>query len=480
MRLSGSPLRLWRCLRAGAVREQGAVRRAGRLCGRIGGADGVVRGNWRAIDRAVAGVAAGRVVSTARRLLLGCGVAVVGAVLPAGVAAAEDDPPHVMVFSQTYGFHHSSIEHGNLVLAQLAQQTGAFTVEFSQSPTDIGAAKLAQVDLVLFNSTTGRFPFSEQQRAEFEQWLGCGGGFIGVHASADANYAWPLYAELVGAQFEAHPQQAFDPAARMLVEDQDHPITAPWHGQDSFMIQDELYRWRRDPRSTQDVNALLALDETTVRDGIQESALPYVHHQPIAWTKTFRGASRVYYTNLGHNESTWDRADFRQSLVAGIQWVGGVRADATCLSSGGSRTTGEPSFRHPDQPRLSPSRRCPAVAGAGVLRAGSTNLPVTAPTAPLYFGATRMNFVLDLSDRRARTADLTSTLSWLTATDDYDLVMTTPEGFGGSDRVQPLAPAAESDEIRGLRHCDLLHIDVFNHAAVSGLGLRLQLDVAAS
>jgi type 1 glutamine amidotransferase len=419
-------------------------------------------------------------ITAVRRLIAACGLASVGALLPAGAAAAQADPPHVMVFSSTYGFHHSSIEYGNAVLAQLAAQTGDFTIEFSQSPTDISAAKLAQVDMVLFNSTTGRIPLTQQQRDEFEQWLGCGGGFMGVHASADNNYGWPLYAELVGAQFEGHPQLSTDPPARMLVEDQTHPITAPWHGQDSFWIQDELYRWRRDPRGTQDVNVLLALDETTVREGIQEGALPYVHRQPIAWTKTFRGASRVYYTNLGHNESTWDRADFRQSLVAGIQWVGGVRPDATCLSSGGSTTTGVPSFRYPGESRVSPSRRCPAMAGASVLRAGSTNLAVKPPTAPLYFGPTRLNMVLDLSDRRAKTADLTSTLSWLTATDDYDLAMTTPAGFGGSDRVQPVAPASEADTIRGLRHCDLVQIDVYNHDAVSGLGLRLQLDVAAA
>jgi type 1 glutamine amidotransferase len=416
----------------------------------------------------------------ARRLAAACALAIAGALLPAGIAAAQDDPPHVMVFSATYGYHHSSVEYGNNVLARLAADTGEFTVEFTQNPLDISAAKLAQVDLVLFNSTTGRFPLSQQQRDEFQQWLGCGGGVAGVHASADANYAWPLYAELIGAQFEAHPQFANDPPVRMFVEDQNHPITAPWHGQDSFEIQDELYRWRRDPRGTQDVNVLLSLDETTVRDGIQESALPYVHRQPIAWTKTYRGASRVYYTNLGHNESTWDRQDFQQSLVAGIRWVGAVRPDAGCLGSGGSQTTGEPSFRYPDEPRVSQSRRCPAVAGASVLRAGSTNLAVTPPAAPVYLGATRMNFVLDLSDRKAKQADLTSTASWLTPTDDYALVLTTPAGFGGSDGIQPLAPPSESAEIHGLRHCDLLYIDVFNHNAVTGLGLRLQLDVATS
>jgi hypothetical protein len=289
---------------------------------------------------------------------------------------------------------------------------------------------------------------------------------MGVHASADHNYGWPLYAELVGAQFEAHPHMATDPPARMLVEDRDHPITAAWHGQDSFLIQDELYRWRRDLRGTQDVNVLLALDETTARGA-------YVHRQPIAWTKTFRGASRVYYTNLGHNESTWDLPAFRQSLLAGIRWVSGIRPDDGCRSN----TTGTPSFRYPDAPRVSPGRACPAVPGASVLRAGSTNLAVTPPAAPLYFGVTRLNLVLDLSDARARTADLTSTLSWLTPADDYDLALSTPAGFGGSDGV---ATSSESDTVRGLRHCDLLHIDVYNHNAVSGLGLRLQLDVDAT
>jgi type 1 glutamine amidotransferase len=386
-------------------------------------------------------------------LVAGCCLALL---FPAG-AAAQQDPPHVLVFSTTYGFHHSSIEYGNAVLAQLASETGEFTIEFSASPLDLNADKLAQADLVLFNSTTGRAPFSAQQRAEFERWLGCGGGFMGVHASADHNYGWPLYAELVGAQFEAHPQMATDPPVRVLVED-DHAITAPWD--DEFQIQDEIYRWRRDPRATQDVNVLLALDETTSHPGA------YVHRQPLAWTKTFRGASRVYYTNLGHNESTWDLPEFRESLVAGIKWVAG----------GGSCTTEAPSFRYPDAPRVPPRNRCPAVPGASVLRAGSTNLQVTAPMAPFYFGVTRMNMVVDLSDRRARSADLTSTLSWLTAADDYDLSLSTPAGFGGSDGA---AGTSETDTIRGLRHCDLIHVDVYNHTATSGLGLRLQLDVAA-
>lgn len=192
---------------------------------------------------------AGHVLPWERRFIAACGIPLAVALLPASVASAQDDPPHVLVFGGTYGFHHSSIEYGSAVIAELAR-SGEFTVEFTVNPADINAAKLAQADLVLFNSTTGRTPLSQQQRDEFAQWIGCGGGFIGVHASADNNYGWPLYAELVGAQFEAHPQMAGDPPVRLLVEDSGHPINAAWEGRVSFEIQDELYRWRRDPCGT--------------------------------------------------------------------------------------------------------------------------------------------------------------------------------------------------------------------------------------
>ena len=413
--------------------------------------------------------------------LLGSATVAFGAaltlLLSPGVAAAQDDPPHVMVFSGTYGFHHSSIEHGNGVLQQLADDTGAFTVEFTVNPADINASKLAGVDLVLFNSTTGRFPLSQQQRDDFERWLGCGGGTMGVHASTDANYAWPLYAELFGAQFEAHPHGAADGETRMIVEDRGHPINAPWSGQDSFMLQDELYRWRRDPRGTQDLHVLLSLDESTVRDGIQDGALPYVHHQPLAWTKTFRGASRVYYTNLGHNEATWDRDDFQQSLVAGIQWVAEVRPDGTCIDSEGSKTTGMPSFRYPGALTVPPGQPCPEVEGAQVVRARDNELTVNPPPAPGYLAGARSNFVLDLSESGAQTADLAATASWQNPADDYDLILTTPEGFAGSQAIQPAQPSLEYAEVKSLRHCDLIHGDVLTHNATATPGVKLQLAV---
>ena len=43
------------------------------------------------------------------------------------------------------------------------------------------------------------------QQAALERWVEAGGGWVGVHAAADAFYDWPWYGELVGAWFRAPP-----------------------------------------------------------------------------------------------------------------------------------------------------------------------------------------------------------------------------------------------------------------------------------
>ena len=50
----------------------------------------------------------------------------------------------------------------------------------------------------MFLSTTGE-PLGPAQQAALQRWVEAGGGWIGVHAAADAFYDWPWYGELVGA-----------------------------------------------------------------------------------------------------------------------------------------------------------------------------------------------------------------------------------------------------------------------------------------
>ena len=254
------------------------------------------------------------------------------ALLPAGTALGAD-VPHVFVFSRTDGFRHGSIEHSQDVLRDLAASSGAFTVEFSEDTAAFTPEMFSRTDIILFANTTGEHPFTQEQKDQFEQWLLAGGGFMGIHAAADTNYEWPAYQELVGAAFESHPHTGnrmggvlFDEAT-VQVEDADHPITQPWSAVTSFKLREEYYKWRVNPRGTQDVNVLLSLDETSTFTGFPAGfgaiTPAYEPDQPLEWTKSFRGANRVWYTNLGHYDGTYDRADWQAHFVAAVQWVAG-------------------------------------------------------------------------------------------------------------------------------------------------------------
>jgi len=44
------------------------------------------------------------------------------------------------------------------------------------------------------------------------------------------------------------------------------------------------------------------------------------YHVPVCWVREF-GSGRLFYTNLGHNESTWKDEKYREHVLAGIRWA---------------------------------------------------------------------------------------------------------------------------------------------------------------
>ena len=278
-------------------------------------------------------------------------VAVIAAMSTAPAAADDDEYiPHVWVYSGTQNFRHASIPHAKEVLAALAASTGAFTVEFTENPLDLTAAMLARTDVALFLSPSGivqpgqvayvnseNAPFSAAQRAAFVGWVQCGGGFIAVHQAADSYDDWPEWNELVGARFLLHPIWTSNPRAVLRVAAQAHPATAPWHGMASFELAEEYYAWRpgdTPDKLTSDFAPLLRLTRFTDPAVDATWGAAFQDDQPLAWTSTFRGKNRSFYTNLGHSDSTWDRPDFRAHIVNGLDWVAQHRVDRVCVAAG--------------------------------------------------------------------------------------------------------------------------------------------------
>ncbi|WP_125776714.1 ThuA domain-containing protein [Antribacter gilvus] len=230
-------------------------------------------------------------------------------------AEAAVEPFDALVFSRTAGFRHDSIPAGVAAIQQLGTTNG-FTVTATEDPGVFTDEGLSGYEVVVFLSTTGDVLDAGQQAA-FERYIQGGGGFAGVHAASDTEYAWPWYGELVGAYFSAHPANQ---TATVKVEDHVHDSTA--HLPSRWERFDEWYNFRSNPRDT--VHVLASLDESTYSAGA--GAMGAEH--PTAWCQTFDGG-RSWYTGGGHTQESFAEPEFLQHLLGGIRTAAGV-VDSDC------------------------------------------------------------------------------------------------------------------------------------------------------
>lgn len=300
---------------------------------------------------------------TGMKLRAATGVVVCGVLVAASGAAVAAGPhhrhvPHVLVYDQTLGFHHQSIETAEQALQKIADLDHTFTVQITKDPADLTAETLAGTDVVMWLSNTAASdrssPFTDGQEKAYTQWMTCGGGHVGVHAAVDSynDKAFPAYVEANGAIFAGHPITATsalddqdhdnegwgEPTHTLKVVDQKSPITAPWHGQKTFQIHDEIYRLDRDPaKVVTDYHLLLSHVSVDDPQGqVSEQVMgTYDDNAPIAWTGSYKHQNRSFYTNLGHSILDWKNADFLRHLTNGVQWVAAHHVDRGCLSKAG-------------------------------------------------------------------------------------------------------------------------------------------------
>ena len=224
----------------------------------------------------------------------------------------------VLVFSETAGFRHDSIDEGIAAVCELAGAEG-IAVDATEDAANFTAEPLGEYDAVVFLSTTGDVLNAEQQAA-FEAYIQGGGGFAGIHAASDTEYDWPWYGDLVGAYFQSHPQNQ---DAIVKVSDDDHPSTADLP--ERWERFDEWYNFQSNPRG--DVHVLATLDETSYAPGA--GAMGADH--PTAWCHPYNGG-RSWYTGGGHTVESYAEPDFRTHILGGIMWSAGL-AEGECSGS---------------------------------------------------------------------------------------------------------------------------------------------------
>jgi type 1 glutamine amidotransferase len=214
-----------------------------------------------------------------------------------GLILATAMNARVAVVTVTMGYRHESIPVAEATIATIAERTGWFVPQFFRTEEDLQHFDATQFDVVMFVNTTGELPLRD--RAALLQWVRDGGTFVGVHSASDTFHEWSDYLDMLGGEFDSHPDQM---AAQLRVDDPTHPSTAALAS--PVTIFEEYYRFKRFDASR--VHILLSLNGDEV--------------MPMSWWRT-EGRGRVFYTALGHRDDVWQSDWFRQHLTGALAWA---------------------------------------------------------------------------------------------------------------------------------------------------------------
>jgi type 1 glutamine amidotransferase len=254
----------------------------------------------------------------------------VGETYGPAVDAGPVASPRILLYAYSNGYRHASIPDGINAIRALGVANG-FGVDVKGTAPDaqgsycanqpaeadatsFAAELLSQYAATVFLNTTttvDRGLLDDGGKAALEAYVRAGGGFVGIHAAADAESGWPFYRELVGASFLAHGPPV---TASLRIEDQVHPATMGLP--DPWSRFDEWFDFTSNPRQT--AHVLVDLDESTY-PGRPE---PFADH-PIAWCKTV-GAGRSFYTGIGHTSEAFADALVRRHITGGILYAAGA------------------------------------------------------------------------------------------------------------------------------------------------------------
>ncbi len=223
------------------------------------------------------------------------------------ISSCSQEEKHILVFSKTAEFRHSSIEAGKTALKKLCFENN-IRVEITEDATVFSEEYLNQYSAIVFLNTTGDV-LDYAQQADFERYIQAGGGYVGIHAATDTEYDWKWYNKLAGAYFNGHPNIQ---EAKLNILEKNHPATKGIN--DPWIKTDEWYNFKN---FNSDVNVIIEIDETSYEGGTHKD-----EQHPMAWFHEFDGG-RAFYTGMGHTDETFEDPIFLKHLLGGIQYAMG-------------------------------------------------------------------------------------------------------------------------------------------------------------
>ena len=237
--------------------------------------------------------------------------------LSIAIEPEEDTGPElsVLIYHETNGFRHGSISAGIEMIEGFGDDLG-WSVDSSQASDVFNATNLSEYDVVVWLNTSGNGLLTDAEQSAFEDFIGDGGGFVGIHAATDTyrDGSWPWYNDLVGAIVQVNPNHTANNTNATMDVIGDHPAVA--HLSNTWNKSEEYYYWELNGGYLFDGN----IDLLNVRSTGGNS---YDASRPITWYKNY-GGGRSFYTALGHNGSDYSsNSNFRTMMREAIIWAAG-------------------------------------------------------------------------------------------------------------------------------------------------------------
>ncbi|MES1214903.1 MAG: ThuA domain-containing protein [Bacteroidota bacterium] len=214
--------------------------------------------------------------------------------------------PRVLVFSKTAGYVHASIDSGRTAILKLGAENG-FDVDTISDATWFVEDNLKNYSAIIFLNTTGDV-LDYRQEAAFERFIQAGGGFVGIHSSADTEYDWGWYGRLVGGYFNGHPPGT--QSAKFIIKDKSFGATS-FFTDTIWQHTDELYNYKK---LNSDIHVVMTIDEASYKGGTNGD------FHPMSWYHEYDGG-RSFYTALGHTGASYTEPQYLQHLLGGIKYA---------------------------------------------------------------------------------------------------------------------------------------------------------------
>ncbi len=255
------------------------------------------------------------------------------------IAATAQHPPIrvLLLDGESAGAYHNW-KLTTPVLREILEETGLFEVTVLTAPTHDGDfsqfdPQLGKFQAIVMNYDGPDWP--ENLRAQFEQFVGNGGGLVIVHAADNGFPNWPAYNLMTGVggwrnrTEQAGPHWYFDqnkligdPAPghagnhgnrlpfQITARAPDHPIL---RGLPHIWVHtaDELYDSLRGPGKNMTVLATAHSDPANKGTG---------HDEPMAMVLQY-GKGRIFHTPMGHDVAALSCVGLVTLLQRGTEWV---------------------------------------------------------------------------------------------------------------------------------------------------------------